>query len=82
VELAPRGPQRADLAEDIAVTLQASPAAAAFFGKLGQSYRKAHLRYIEATSRIVPAGARLHVRPAGNVRGWLAGVLIGHRRER
>ncbi len=51
VELAPEGPQRADLAEDIAAALAASPAAAAFFDTLAQFYRKAYLRWIDATSR-------------------------------
>jgi hypothetical protein len=51
VELSPEGPQRRDLAEDIAAALEASPAAAAFFDTLAQFYRKAYLRYIEATTR-------------------------------
>jgi len=51
VELAPEGPQRGDLAEDIAVALDASPAAAAFFDTLAQFYRKAYLRWIDATTR-------------------------------
>src|SRR6516165_1260133 len=34
VELAPEGPQRRELAEDIATALEASPAAAAFFDTL------------------------------------------------
>jgi hypothetical protein len=51
VELSPEGPQRQDLAEDIAAALEASPAAAAFFDTLAQFYRKAYLRYIEATTR-------------------------------
>lgn len=51
VELAPEGPQRGDLAEDIAVALEASPAAAAFFDTLAQFYRKAYLRWIDATTR-------------------------------
>jgi hypothetical protein len=50
-ELAPEGPQRVDLAEDIAAALAASPAAAAFFDTLAQFYRKAYLRYIDATTR-------------------------------
>ncbi len=50
VELAPEGPQRGDLAEDIARALAASPAAA-FFDTLAQFYRKAYLRYIDATTR-------------------------------
>jgi bacteriocin resistance YdeI/OmpD-like protein len=51
VELAPEGPLRGDLADDIAAALAASPAAAAFFDTLAQFYRKAYLRYIDATTR-------------------------------
>ena len=50
-ELAPEGPQRGDLADDIAAALAASPAAAAFFDTLAQFYRKAYLRYVDATTR-------------------------------
>jgi hypothetical protein len=51
VELAPEGPQRSDLAEDIAAALDATPAAAEFFDSLAQFYRKAYLRWIDATTR-------------------------------
>ena len=51
VELAPEGPQRADLADDIATALEANPAAAAFFDTLAQFYCKAYLRWIGATTR-------------------------------
>ncbi len=51
VELAPEGPQRGDLADDVAVALEASPAAAAFFDTLAQFYRKAYLRWIDGTTR-------------------------------
>jgi len=51
VELEPEGPQRADLADDIASALDANPAAAAFFDTLAQFYRKAYLRWIDATTR-------------------------------
>jgi hypothetical protein len=51
VELAPEGPQRGDLAEDIAAALAANPAAGAFFDALAQFYRKAYLRWIDATTR-------------------------------
>ena len=51
VELAPEGPQRGDLADDIRAALEASPAAAAFFDTLAQFYRKAYLRWIDATTR-------------------------------
>ena len=51
VELAPEGPQRGDLADDIAAALEADPAAAAFFDTLAQFYRRAYLRWIDATTR-------------------------------
>jgi hypothetical protein len=51
VELAPEGPQRGDLAEDICAALAANPAAGAFFDTLAQFYRRAYLRYIDATTR-------------------------------
>jgi uncharacterized protein YdeI (YjbR/CyaY-like superfamily) len=51
VELFPEGPQRADLAEDIAAALDAEPAAAAFFDSLAQFYRRAYLRWIDGTTR-------------------------------
>jgi Bacteriocin-protection, YdeI or OmpD-Associated len=51
VELEPEGPQRADLADDIASALDANPAAAAFFDTLAQFYRKAYLRWIDSTTR-------------------------------
>jgi hypothetical protein len=50
-ELAPEGPQRADLAEDISAALAANPAAAACFDTLAQFYRKAYLSWIDATTR-------------------------------
>jgi len=51
VELAPEGPQRDELADDIAAALAANPAAGAFFDTLAQFYRKAYLRWIDATTR-------------------------------
>jgi hypothetical protein len=51
IEVAPEGPQRGDLAGDIAAALAANPAAAAFFDTLAQFYRKAYLRWIDATKR-------------------------------
>ena len=51
VELAPEGPQRDDLADDLAAALAATPAAGAFFDTLAQFYRRAYLRYIDATTR-------------------------------
>ena len=51
VELTPEGPQRAELAEDIAAAIAANPAAGAFFDTLAQFYRRAYLRWIDATKR-------------------------------
>lgn len=51
VELEPEGPQRQDLAPDLAAAFDASPAAAAFWDELAQFYRKAYLRWIDATKR-------------------------------
>jgi Bacteriocin-protection, YdeI or OmpD-Associated/Domain of unknown function (DUF1905) len=51
VVMEPEGPQRDDLAEDLAAALAADPAAGAFFDALAQFYRKAYLRYIDGTVR-------------------------------
>jgi hypothetical protein len=51
VVLAPEGPQRGNLAPDIAAALDASPEAGAFFDSLAQFYRKAYLRWIDGTKR-------------------------------
>jgi uncharacterized protein YdeI (YjbR/CyaY-like superfamily) len=51
LELEPEGPQRADLAEDLAAALAASPAAGAFFDGLAQFYRRAYLRWVDGTRR-------------------------------
>jgi hypothetical protein len=51
VEVEPEGPERADLADDIAAALDAHPEAAAFFDSLAQFYRRAYLRWIDATKR-------------------------------
>ena len=51
VELSAEGPQRAELAPDLAAALEAEPAAAAFFDSLAQFYRKGYLTYIDATKR-------------------------------
>lgn len=51
VVLAPEGPQRDDLAPDIAEALAAAPDAAAFFDSLAQFYRRAYLRWVDATKR-------------------------------
>ena len=51
VVLAPEGPQRGDLADDVRAALDAEPAAGAFFDGLAQFYRRAFLRWIDATKR-------------------------------
>ncbi len=51
VVLSPEGPQRHDLAEDIATALDADPTAAAFFDSLAQFHRRAYLRWIDGTTR-------------------------------
>jgi hypothetical protein len=51
VELSPEGPQREELADDIAAALAADPEAGAFFDGLAQFYRKGYLRWVDATKR-------------------------------
>jgi hypothetical protein len=51
VYLEPEGPQRQDLADDVAAALEASPRAAQFFDSLAQFYRRGYLRWIDATKR-------------------------------
>jgi hypothetical protein len=51
VVLFPEGPQRADLAADVAAALDAAPDAGAFFDSLAQFYRRGYLRWIDATKR-------------------------------
>lgn len=51
VVLAPEGPQRDDLAPDIAAALAAEPAAGELFDSLAQFYRRAYLRWIDGTKR-------------------------------
>jgi hypothetical protein len=51
VELAPEGPQRADLPLDLTAALDANPSAGAFFDSLAQFYRRAHLRRVEGARR-------------------------------
>lgn len=45
------GPQRADLADDVAAALDADPSAGAAFDALAQFYRNAFLRWIDSTKR-------------------------------
>ena len=51
VVLEPEGPQRDDLADDIAAAMAAEPDASAFFDGLAQFYRNAYLRWIDATKQ-------------------------------
>ena len=51
VVIEPEEPQRDGLADDVAAALKANPAAGAFFDSLAQFYRKAYLRWIDATKR-------------------------------
>lgn len=51
VVLQPEGPQRDDLAPDVAAALEAEPEAAAFFDSIAQFYRRGYLRWIDATKR-------------------------------
>jgi len=51
VDIEPEGPQRNDLAADVAAAFEAHPQAAAFFDSLAQFYRQAFLRWIDATKR-------------------------------
>jgi hypothetical protein len=51
VLIAPEGPQRTDLAPDVAAALEAEPEAGVFFDSLAQFYRRAYLRWIDGTRR-------------------------------
>jgi hypothetical protein len=51
VMLEPEGPQRDDLADDIASAFAANPEGGAFFDSIAQFYRRAYLQYIDATKR-------------------------------
>jgi hypothetical protein len=51
VRIHPEGPERSDLAPDLAAALEAEPEAGAFFDSLAQFYRKAYLRWIDGTKR-------------------------------
>ena len=51
VFLEPEGPQRTDLAADIAAALDANPDAGAAFDALAQFYRTMWLSWIDATKR-------------------------------
>ena len=51
IAIEPEGPQRSDLADDVAAALAANPQAGEFFDGLAQFYRRGYLRWIEATKR-------------------------------
>lgn len=51
VVVEPEGPQREDLAADLAQALEANPLAATFFDSLAQFYRRAYLRWIDGATR-------------------------------
>ena len=51
VSIAPEGPQRDELAPDVAAALKKEPKAAAFFDGLAQFYRKGYLTWIDATKK-------------------------------
>lgn len=51
VVVVPEGPQREDLADDVAAALEANPQAGMFFDALAQFYRRAYLRWIDGASR-------------------------------
>ncbi len=51
VVLQPEGPQRDDLAPDLAAALADDQRAGEFFDSMAQFYRRAYLRYIDATKR-------------------------------
>ena len=79
VEHAPEGPQRADLAPDVAAALEASPRAGAYFDSLAQFYRNAFLRWIDrhqTTPRATPgADRRDDPAPRGGQEASLSGEL-------
>jgi len=68
VTLEPEGPQRADLADDLAAALAAEPAAGAFFDSLAQFYQRAYLRWIDGTTR----RPELRAQRIAQVVEWLA----------
>jgi hypothetical protein len=51
VTLLPEGAQREDLAPDLRAAFDAAPDAGMFFDGLAQFYRRAYLRWIDATKR-------------------------------
>ena len=63
-EIEPEGPQRSDLAEDLAAALAANSPAGEFFDGLAQFYRRGYLRWIDATKRDPAERARRIARPS------------------
>ncbi|MBN1643143.1 MAG: DUF1905 domain-containing protein [Anaerolineae bacterium] len=59
VQLAPEGPQFADLAPDIAAALAAAPVARAFYEGLATFYRKGYLRWVEGARKPETRAARI-----------------------
>jgi hypothetical protein len=51
VVLAPEGPQLESLAPDLAAALATEPEALTFFNSLATFYRKAYLKWVDATTR-------------------------------
>jgi hypothetical protein len=51
VHIEPEGPQRDELAPDLAAALTASPKAAEFFDALATFYRKGYLRWLDGATR-------------------------------
>ncbi|MGH9282468.1 MAG: YdeI/OmpD-associated family protein [Acidimicrobiales bacterium] len=64
VTLVPEGPQREDLAPDLRSSLDADPAAGAFFDSLAQFYRRGYLRYSTPPSGAPRCG------PSASPRWW------------
>jgi hypothetical protein len=64
LDVEPEGPQRADLADDVAAALAANPRAGDFFDGLAQFYRRGYLRWIDATKRNPAERARRIARAA------------------
>lgn len=77
VEVEPEGPQRSDLADDVAAALAANPQAGEFFDGLAQFYRRGYLRWIDATKRNPAERAR---RIAQTIE-LLAGGVKDHRQR-
>jgi uncharacterized protein DUF1905 len=69
VVLVPEGPQRADLAPDVAAALDAEPAAGAFFDSLAQFYRRG-LPHLDRRHETQPGRAsRPHRRDGSSAEG-------------